>query len=243
MNRKKITLYKSLLFGALFTATLTAGAGAAHAALVSYSGTLTGSSSDPYPDPLLPPLSQDGSITLNQFNSSLGTLNSVTIDLSSAFTYGTKFENISPNSDSTVTKNIDHRLMINGTGQTILDTGLVHYNKNWNTAKYDGTVDYAGSSGFTVSDTNGLTTAHLTLSGASLAPYVGNGSLLLAVFSNASFSGGFSGGNGSFINNQSFATSATVTYDYTVTPTPIPAAAWLLGSGLMGLVGVRRKQK
>ncbi len=27
------------------------------------------------------------------------------------------------------------------------------------------------------------------------------------------------------------------------TPTPIPAAAWLLGSGLMGLAGIRRKQK
>jgi hypothetical protein len=28
-----------------------------------------------------------------------------------------------------------------------------------------------------------------------------------------------------------------------VTPTPIPAAAWLLGSGLMGLFGFRRKEK
>jgi hypothetical protein len=28
-----------------------------------------------------------------------------------------------------------------------------------------------------------------------------------------------------------------------VTATPIPAAAWLLGSGLLGLVGMRRKQK
>lgn len=27
-----------------------------------------------------------------------------------------------------------------------------------------------------------------------------------------------------------------------VTPTPIPAAAWLLGSGLMGLAGIRRRQ-
>jgi hypothetical protein len=27
------------------------------------------------------------------------------------------------------------------------------------------------------------------------------------------------------------------------TPTPIPAAAWLLGSGLMGLVGLRRRKK
>jgi hypothetical protein len=28
-----------------------------------------------------------------------------------------------------------------------------------------------------------------------------------------------------------------------VTPTPIPAAAWLLGSGLLGLVGIRRRNK
>jgi hypothetical protein len=28
-----------------------------------------------------------------------------------------------------------------------------------------------------------------------------------------------------------------------LTPTPIPAAAWLLGSGLMGLFGIRRKEK
>jgi hypothetical protein len=28
-----------------------------------------------------------------------------------------------------------------------------------------------------------------------------------------------------------------------VTPTPIPAAAWLLGSGLLGLVGMRRKKQ
>jgi hypothetical protein len=27
-----------------------------------------------------------------------------------------------------------------------------------------------------------------------------------------------------------------------VTPTPIPAAAWLLGSGLMGLAGIRRRK-
>jgi hypothetical protein len=28
-----------------------------------------------------------------------------------------------------------------------------------------------------------------------------------------------------------------------VTPTPIPAAAWLLGSGLLGLVGIRRRKE
>ena len=29
--------------------------------------------------------------------------------------------------------------------------------------------------------------------------------------------------------------------DVSLTPTPIPAAAWLLGSGIMGLVGIRRR--
>lgn len=31
--------------------------------------------------------------------------------------------------------------------------------------------------------------------------------------------------------------------DVTPTPTPVPAAAWLLGSGLMGLVGLRRRKQ
>jgi len=35
-------------------------------------------------------------------------------------------------------------------------------------------------------------------------------------------------------------------YDYTntaVTPTPIPGAVWLLGSGLLGLVGLKRRMR
>jgi hypothetical protein len=34
-----------------------------------------------------------------------------------------------------------------------------------------------------------------------------------------------------------------IAYTYDATPTPIPAAAWLFGSGLMGLSGLRRKEK
>jgi len=36
------------------------------------------------------------------------------------------------------------------------------------------------------------------------------------------------------------ASSVTIS-NISATPTPIPAAAWLLGSGLLGLVGIRRK--
>jgi hypothetical protein len=241
MKYSNKTIYKSLLFGALLSVTLIAGTGSAQASLVSYSGGLTGNSNDPYPNPLLPPLSFDGNISLNQFNSNLGTLNSATINLSSVFNYGTRFENKSPSSGSTVTKNLDHRLIISTLGQTMLDTGLVHYNLVRTVGLYDGSLDYAGTSGFTVSASNGATTNQLTLSGAALASYIGTGSLMLDVFSNASFTGSFTGGNGTFPNSQSFVTNTTVTYDYT--PTPIPAAGWLLGSGLLGLAGLRRKQK
>ena len=43
-------------------------------------------------------------------------------------------------------------------------------------------------------------------------------------------------------NNGSTSTSQW-TATTTATATPIPAAAWLLGSGLMGLVGIRRKMQ
>jgi len=46
------------------------------------------------------------------------------------------------------------------------------------------------------------------------------------------------GGNPpTLIDNFTFDSNST-----TATPTPIPAAAWLLGSGLMGLAGLRRKK-
>jgi hypothetical protein len=44
------------------------------------------------------------------------------------------------------------------------------------------------------------------------------------------------------LNNNGTTTVQTLASGVTATPTPIPAAAWLLGSGLMGLIGVRRKK-
>jgi hypothetical protein len=43
------------------------------------------------------------------------------------------------------------------------------------------------------------------------------------------------------LNANGTATPVVLDNSTTVTPTPIPAAAWLLGSGLMGLVGLRRR--
>jgi hypothetical protein len=44
------------------------------------------------------------------------------------------------------------------------------------------------------------------------------------------------------LNNDGTTAVKTLASGVTATPTPIPAAAWLFGSGLMGLIGVRRKK-
>jgi len=43
--------------------------------------------------------------------------------------------------------------------------------------------------------------------------------------------------------NDGTATTQIMANEASATPTPIPAAAWLLGSGLMGLAGLRRRGK
>jgi hypothetical protein len=232
----KIVTGKSLLFSAILTAGLTTGTVSAQAALVSYTGMLTGSSSDQNFSPADALPAKDGSISLPLFNSAQGIVNSVTLDLSSAFTYVTRFENTSPVSGSTISKSLDQRLTIG----SLLDTGRVPYTLVRSVAAADGVTDFAGASGFSQYDTNGVTAVHLTFSGADMAPYIGEGSLLLDVFSYTRVTGGYAGSNSIVMNGQSFTTSATITYD--VTPTPIPAAVWLLGTGLLSIAGLRRKR-
>jgi hypothetical protein len=43
------------------------------------------------------------------------------------------------------------------------------------------------------------------------------------------------------LNNNGTTSAQSLDSNATATPTPIPAAAWLLGSGLMGLFGMRKK--
>jgi hypothetical protein len=45
------------------------------------------------------------------------------------------------------------------------------------------------------------------------------------------------------LHNDGTATAQPLMDEVTITPTPIPAAAWLLGSSLMGLAGFRRRKQ
>lgn len=90
-------------------------------------------------------------------------------------------------------------------------------------------------------DGTNFTNDIINLSG--LGTFAGNISIRLKSTGVAA-NGGTIGSGGTFRVTDYFqgGTPYAVQFNGTVTPTPIPAAAWLLGSGLLGLVGLRRKQ-
>jgi hypothetical protein len=78
---------------------------------------------------------------------------------------------------------------------------------------------------------------------------LGGSSFLFALSTNADGSGALLSSDGTLLtldlDTHGAATANVAASQVTadVTPTPVPAAAWLLGSGLMGLVGLRRRKQ
>ena len=118
-----------------------------------------------------------------------------------------------------------------------------------------GTLVFSNTNG--VNDYNhAITFGHVvdflvTTSNAGNTAGIGASTFSLGVFSDAqglspllNTNGGAYAGTAVMINQYDNGNTSAVSLDAstTATPTPIPAAAWLLGSGLMGLAGVRRRK-
>ena len=75
-----------------------------------------------------------------------------------------------------------------------------------------------------------------------LAAFVGSGQLPFHLIANQ-FALALPGGGNYSNAGIDTAINGTVTAQYDYTPVPIPAAVWLLGSGLVGLIGISRRMQ
>ncbi|MEH1932870.1 MAG: PEP-CTERM sorting domain-containing protein [Nostoc sp.] len=223
------------LFNTLAAATTLAGivatSGAANAASLSY----TSSSNYDLTDIIDAPLS------VQQFNSSLGTLQGVTIEFTGDILGNAGFENRSQ-TPGQVTLNLTSDFSLQLNNQSLLEFNP-QYTYSYQVAKYDGNLDYGGTSGKTVSNLTATQSATQSFTNPQfLQSFIGNSNIdfLFSALANSVVTG--SGNIRSYVDTYAKA-NIKVTYDYDdVKSVPEPSAT--LGVGLIaGLCLLSQRKK
>lgn len=151
---------------------------------------------------------------VDQFDPSLGQLLSVEITHSGSITSEIRVENTSPTSPSQISGTVSGTLTLSGGGVNI----PLNFSDNagtYNASTYDGTIDFGGASGNSFAPRTASDVKSVTLSGAALQPFIGNGKVSFTETSNATSR---ANGGGNLVVSLLSSASALVTVSYRYVP-------------------------
>lgn len=171
-------------------------------------------------------------LTINQFDSSQGTLTSVEIEMSDVYIDGTASVTNNNNNRHSFTISLAGDYSItDSTGNTV-DVSLT-------TASHNSGNLYRNQTYTTPTETNSTPgSGSITFSDStSLTPYIGTGTTTLTLASDNSVTLSSGTGNYSLSQTSTGSGSYTVIYTYTPVPEPSQTAACMLGFGLCLLLG------
>ncbi len=182
----------------------------------------------------------NNTLSFNQFNPSLGTLNSVTLGLSGSSTMTVTFNAIPGRYGSITDPGVTVIFNVNTTN-SLFSTPQISLSLT-STGSYT-TSTQGGSLVFNLGTTSGPYSNTYTTSNV-LAYFTGTGSAILDASTGTYW-------NGSYISNMAnentngttAGLTGQITYNYTPNPVPVPSAVLLLGPGLIGLALIRKRLK
>jgi len=166
-------------------------------------------------------------------------LDSVTLNLTATVDGTVQIENRNATSKNITTNMSATATLLNPTGGVLVTTVPLSTTVT-QLAKYDGTNDYAGTSGKTFTGSATTTNSVNYTDLATLALFSGTG--FLPAYLSATGNVTASGASNISLSFSTLAGGfASVVYNYTPVAAPIPGAVWLFGTGIAGLLGFKRR--